>query len=339
MMMVASGCLGGISGNAGQATTAEQLTPVPTTQQATPTSTSTTDNDKPTVILATTTGSSSNESESDGPQTTVPRKPIPISDEQTKEIISTIREKQSAIDSYRATVTETTVQQLSNGSEQTRTRKADVAVKYGDAVTMFRYEPLGSGPEVGSFRVQNATASVSYEPSENEYRVRRGPGDHGPRFPQEVARERRPDESGGANEYSILGYPSFETVQKENVITHQGNDTVNGEEVYVIHFEGNGMAYYAEQTFWIDKETGVILKRRALKPRLDSMGNISVSEAQNPEEGNRDDATDGPNAVYLGDKTHTWTYSNVSINDVSNETFQVEFPTDADIEVSTPEGS
>ena len=49
------------------------------------------------------------------------------------------------------------------------------------------------------------------------------------------------------------------------------------------------------------------------------------------------DSDDDPNAVYIGDKTITTTYTNVSANDVPNSTFDPDIPEGGDVEVETLE--
>ena len=117
---------------------------------------------------------------------------------------------------------------------------------------------------------------------------------------------------------------------------------VNDQEAHVIYLDGNpkggNLAYYDAQTIWVDTETGLVLKQTAQKPLPDSMQNMTVAEFRNPEANNPlNDSDDGPNAVYIGDKTITRTYTNVSVNDVPNSTFDPDIPDDGDVEVVTSE--
>jgi len=263
--------------------------------------------------------------------------PIPPLDERTKKALNRLQAKQDEIDSYRATVTETTVTQLSNGSELTRVQKWNIAVKYTDEGVLTRAESWRPGSsEERSFRIHNRTASIQYVPSEDEYRVRKDSesnrGDHGDFF----AHART--ENGS---YSLFE-PPLAVIERENSIQYIGTERVNGRETAVIGLDGNpnggNLAYYAARTLWVDTETGFVLKQRAQKPRLDSMQRISVAEVMNPEANNSlNDSDDDPNAVYLGDKTITTTYTNVSINDVPDSIFDPDIPEDGDVEVSTQE--
>ena len=265
--------------------------------------------------------------------------PIPPLDERTEEALDRLRTKQNDIESYRATITETTVTQLSNGSELTRVRKWNVAVKYTDEGVLTRVEswtPGSSEVEARSFRIRNATASIEYVPSEDEYRIRKEAPSDGTEHGGSFAHSRT--ENGS---YSLFEPPRA-VIERENAIQYTGTETVSGQETAVIHLEGNpnggNRAYYAAQTLWVDTETGFVVKQRAQKPHLDSMSNMSLAEVRNPEENDPlNDSDDDPNAVYLGDKTITTAYTNVSINDVPTSTFDPGLPEGADVEVFTPE--
>ncbi|MFB9808062.1 hypothetical protein ACFFQF_24005 [Haladaptatus pallidirubidus] len=61
-----------------------------------------------------------------------------------------------------------------------------------------------------------------------------------------------------------------------------------------------------------------------------------MAELRNPGANDpMNESDDDPNAVYLGDKTITTTYTNVSVNDVPNSTFDPNILQDADVERST----
>lgn len=261
---------------------------------------------------------------------------IPPLSDQTKEALERIRSKQDRITSYQATITETTVTQLSNGSQLTYVQKWNVAVKFSENGVLTRVEswsPNSSEPK--SLWIQNATATIQYVPSEDEYRIqeRTESTGHSEHFFPHARIEK--------GSYRLFEAP-FPTIKKENAIQYNGTDIVNGRQADVIHLDGNpnggNLAYYDAQTIWADTETGLVLKQTAQKPHLDSMRNISVAELRNP--GAHDpmnESDDDPNAVYLGDKTITTTYTNVSVNDVPNSTFDPNIPQGADVERSTQE--
>jgi outer membrane lipoprotein-sorting protein len=259
---------------------------------------------------------------------------IPPIDNQTASVLDDIRTKQESITSYQATITETSVTQLSNGSELTRVQKWNVSVKYTENGVLTRVESWSpNSSEAKSLRIHNATATIWYYPSEDEYHIEK-------ETDKEIAGSPAPArvEEG---RYTLLEEP-FETIKQENAIQYQGTEMVNGQEAHVIYLDGNpkggNLAYYDAQTIWVDTETGLVLKQTAQKPRLDSMQNMTVAEFRNPEANNpMNDSDDGPNAVYIGDKTITRTYTNVSVNDVPNSTFDPDIPDDGDVEVVASE--
>ncbi|RBI59942.1 hypothetical protein DMJ13_19770 [halophilic archaeon] len=259
---------------------------------------------------------------------------IPPIDKQTQKILDRIRSKQASINSYRYTITETTVTQLSNGSELTHTQKWNVAVKYTENGVLTRVASWDSdSPQKKDINIYNGTAAIQYIPSENEYRIQNKSSDH--------ASHLSPHTRTRNGSYQLFEAP-LKTIKNENAIHYNGTATVNGEKTYVIHLNGNpnggNLAYYAAQTLWVDTDTGVVLKQTAQKPHLDSMSNVSIAELRNPEDNPiHNDTDDAPDAVYLGDKTITTTYTNVSINTVSNSTFNPNIPEGADVERATQE--
>ena len=132
--------------------------------------------------------------------------------------------------------------------------------------------------EAKSLRIHNATATISYIPSEDEYRIEKET-DH------EIAGSPAP--ARAEEERCTLFEELFETIKQENAIQYQGTEMVNGQEAHVIYLDGNpkggNLAYYDAQTIWVDTETGLVLKQTAQKPRLDSTQNMTVAELRNPE--------------------------------------------------------
>ena len=258
--------------------------------------------------------------------------PIPTVSDRTADALDRIRRAQDGIQSYRATITETSVTQLSNGSEMTHVQKWRVQVKYTDDGTLTRVARWSPGsPDEETVYVRNRTASVTYVPDEDEYRIDRGAGT------TDVNEARRgPHLRSAGGEYRLFEAPRS-SVERENAIEYNGTEQFRGGEAYVIHLDGNpnggNLAYYDAQTLWVDAETGLVLKQTAQKPRLDSMPNVTVGDLRDPENHSiRNDSDDGPNAVYLGDKTVTTTYTNVSVNTVPDDAFTLDLPADADVE-------
>ena len=258
---------------------------------------------------------------------------IPPTSKRTKAVLEKVRETQAQIESYRATIVETRVTQLSNGSELRHVRTWNVSVKYTDGGVLTRIETWSSdSPDEKRISVTNRTASIIYDPAQDEYLIdenggttdRKEVGAH-----QNVLRSR-----GGS--YNLFEAPT-EVIQRENAIHYNGTAMVDGQETYVIYLDGNPnggtLAYYDAQTIWVDTDTGLVLKQTAQKPRTEAMGNLSLAELRNPRENSpHNDSDDDPDAVYLGDKTITTRYTNVSVNSVSDDVFTPNFPEDADIE-------
>ena len=258
---------------------------------------------------------------------------IPTASDRTAETLDRIRELQDGIESYRATVTETRVTQLSNGSELVHERTRRVWVKYTDEGVLTRVESRSAdSPNETDIYVRNRTASITYDPGQDEYRIDRTGGATDRKETGTLHPHLRSD--GG--EYNLFEAPT-EVIKKENAVYSNGTQTVRGREAYVVHLDGNPnggtLAYYDAQTLWVDAETGLVLRQTAQKPHLESMRNVTVSELRNPEENDPfNESDDGPNAVYLGDKTITTTYTNVSVNDVDADVFNPDIPADADVE-------
>ncbi|MDS0295689.1 hypothetical protein [Halogeometricum luteum] len=258
---------------------------------------------------------------------------IPTPTDRTESVLEEIRRKQADVEGYRATVTERTVTQLSNGSELVRERTQYVWVKYTDEGVLARVETPSRGDSSGERRVyvRNRTASVTYDPAREEYLVDRNGGASDADEPVNLHPHLRSD--GG--EYNLYE-ASASVVSAENAVSYEGTKTVHGEEAYVLHLDGNpnggARAYYAAQTLWVDTDTGLVLRQTAQKPHLDSMPNVSMSDVRNPEENSVfNDSDDGPNAVYFGDKTITTAYTNVSLG-VSDDVFDADVPAGADVE-------
>lgn len=258
--------------------------------------------------------------------------PIPPVSERTAEALDRIRRTQDGIESYRATVTETTVTQLPNGSERRSVRTWRVWVKYTDDGVLTRLErPAADSPGETRIHVRNRTASVRYDPGQDEYLIDRSGGatDAGG---TDLSQQFRSD--GG--EYNLFTAP-LSTVERENAIRYNGTDRIRNRTTDVIHLDGNpnggNLAYYAAQTLWVDPGTGLVLRHTAQKPHLDSMANTTVRELRDPENYSVwNDSDDRPNAVYLGDKTVTTTYTNVSVNTVPTSVFTPDVPAGADVE-------
>ncbi|MDS0300768.1 hypothetical protein NDI76_18630 [Halogeometricum sp. S1BR25-6] len=258
---------------------------------------------------------------------------IPTPTDRTEEVLEEIRRKQADIGSYRATVTERTVTQLSNGSELVRERTRYVWVKYTEEGVFARVETPSPGDSSDERRVyvRNRTASVTYDPAQDEYLVDRNGGAADADEPVNLHPHLRSD----GNEYTLYEAPTS-VIETENAVSYEGTEAVRGKEAYVIHLDGNPnggtRAYYDAQTLWVDTDTGLVLRQTAQKPRLDSMPNVSVSDVRNPEENSPfNDSDDGPNAVYFGDKTITTTYTNVSVG-VSDGVLDADVPAGADVE-------
>ncbi|ELZ28504.1 hypothetical protein C474_15399 [Halogeometricum pallidum JCM 14848] len=263
---------------------------------------------------------------------------IPTPNDRTEEVLEEIRRTQADIESYRATVTERTVTQLSNGSELTRERTWYVWVKYTDEGVLARVETPRRDDPSGERRayVRNRTASVTYDPAQDEYLIDRNGGAADADEPVNLHPHLRSD----GDEYNLYEAPAS-VIRAENAVSYEGTETVGGEEAYVIHLDGNpnggNRAYYDAQTLWVDIDTGLVLRQTAQKPHLDSMPNVSVSDVRNPEENSPfNDSDDGPNTVYFGDKTITTTYTNVSV-DVPDDAFGPKIPAGADVENVTDE--
>lgn len=258
--------------------------------------------------------------------------PIPPVSDRTAEALDRIRRTQDGIESYRATVTETTVTQLSNGSERRFVRTWRVWVKYTDDGVLTRLErPVADSPGETSIYTRNWTASVRYDPGQDEYLIDRSGGatDAGESDPS-----RRFRSAGG--EYTLFTAP-LSTVERENAIRYDGTDRIRNRTAHVVRLDGNpnggNLAYYDAQTFWVDSETGLVLRHTAQKPHLDSMANTTVRELRDPENYSVwNDSDDRPDAVYVGDKTVTTTYTNVSVNTVPTGVFTPDIPEGADVE-------
>lgn len=215
---------------------------------------------------------------------------IPTMSDQTKEVLDELRSKQDSLDGYQATVTERTVVQLSNGSEQTRVRKHRVWVRYTENGTFARLESWSpQNPDQRDIYVRNRTAATHYSADDDVYYIDENAGFE--------------DDSETALFYPALhstdsGHRLFDVpidvVREENTISYEGTETVNGREAYALHLDGNpnggNLASYASQTFWFDTETGLLLEWTAQKPHTDRMRNRTVSGGN---------AGDDP--VYLGD--------------------------------------
>ncbi len=259
---------------------------------------------------------------------------IPPMSERTNAVMADLDEKHNRISSYEASITERTVTELSNGSTMEHVMNWHVQVKYTDdgvLTNVSRWSP--DTAEEQSFHIRNRTAEITYLPDQAEYAIER------------YDRSRNTDRENPGyphyrsynGEYNIFDAEPAE-VKRENAIEFAGNETVRGEKAYVITLNGNpnggNSAYYAAQTFYVDTDTGVVLKQTAQKPHLDSMANISVSELEDPgDRRSRNDTESPDDAVYLGDKTITTTYSNVSVNSVPDDAFTLDLTADDDVEV------
>ncbi|WP_330632699.1 hypothetical protein [Halocatena halophila] len=260
--------------------------------------------------------------------------PIPPMSEKTNAVMEELDEKHDRISSYEASITERTVTELSNGSTMEHVMNWHVQVKYTDdgvLTNVSRWSP--DTAEKKSFHIRNRSAEITYLPDQNEYAIER----------YDRSRNTDRENPGYAHfrsyngEYNIFDANPAE-LKRENAIEFAGNETVRGEKAYVIELDGNPngghKAYYAAQTFYVDTDTGVVLKQTAQKPHLDSMANITVDELEDPGDRSvRNDTDDPDDAVYLGDKTITTTYTNVSVNSVSDDAFTLDLTADDDVEV------
>ncbi|QIB75697.1 hypothetical protein G3I44_16245 [Halogeometricum borinquense] len=261
---------------------------------------------------------------------------IPTPDEQTTKTLDKIRQMQDGIESYQATVTETTVTQLSNGSTLNLVQKWRVWIRYTDDGVLTRVESWSpDSPNETEIYIRNQTASTTYVPEQNKYFIDKSEGT----TDDDSFNHVYPHLRSRGGEYHLYESPS-DVIRKENAIQYNGTEQIDGQKVYVIHLDGNPngghLAYYDAQTIWVDADSGIVLKHTAQKPHLDSMANMTVRELRNPDESTPWNTSDNrPNAVYLGDKTITTTYTNVSVNNVSSDVFTPDFPKDVDIENAT----
>ena len=240
-----------------------------------------------------------------------------------EEVLQRVQKKQRTVDGYSATVVRRTEITLTNDSSIARNRSERLAVKYGNdtAPASYRRVSLRDG-ERRRVDLANAEHRISYNVTGERYRYDERTGDHfGPHYSL--------DELRWAEKPVVL--------LRENTATYEGNETVNGREAYVITFTAKNRneegvtqtAYFDEQTYWFDTETGVLLKHVAHKPVR--RFNTAVSEYRDHENdtgGFRDE--NGEDAVYLEHKVRTTVLTNLTVNpDFPAGTFAFDPPDDA----------
>ena len=240
-----------------------------------------------------------------------------------EEVLQRVEEKQRAVEGYSATVVRRTDISLTNGSSITRERSERLDVKYGNDTAPAFYRRVSSyDGERRRVYVANAEHRVSYNVTGERYRYD----------------ERTDDHFGSQYSLDELHWAEHpEVLLRENTATYEGIETVNGREAYVITFTAKNrneegvtqLAYFDEQTYWFDTETGILLKHVAHKPVR--RFNHAVSELRDPENdtsGFRDE--DGENAVYLEHKVRTTVVTNLTVNpDFPTGTFAFDPPADA----------
>ncbi|UPW02017.1 hypothetical protein M0R88_07955 [Halorussus gelatinilyticus] len=240
------------------------------------------------------------------------------------EIFERVQEKQRSVEGYSATVSYRTNISLTNGSSLSRQHAERLAVQYGNdsAPSFYRRVSFDDGDR--RVEIANADHFVRYNATSERYRYTERSGED--RFGQHYS----------LDEVNWAGSP--EALFRENDATYEGTETVNGREAYVVTFEAkehpNGpestaTAYFAEQTYWFDTETGILLKHVAHKPV--QRFNRAISEYRDPRNdtgGFRDD--NGDDAVYFEHKVRTTEVSNLTVNPAFDAgTFEFDPPADA----------
>ncbi|UPV75987.1 hypothetical protein M0R89_07980 [Halorussus limi] len=241
------------------------------------------------------------------------------------EILQRVQEKQRSVEGYSATLSYGTNISLTNGSSLSRQHSERLAVRYGNdsAPSFYRRVSLSDGDR-RRVEVANADQFVSYNVTGERYRYTERSGED--QFGQHYS----------LDEVDWAGDP--EALMRENHASYEGTETVNGREAYVVTFEAkehpNGpestaTAYFAEQTYWFDTETGILLKHVAHKPvRRFNQAMSEYRDPRNDTGGFRDD--NGDDAVYLEHKVRTTQLSNLTVNpEFESGTFEFAPPEDA----------
>ena len=248
----------------------------------------------------------------------------PTTDEMTAaKVIEEVQRKHENVTGFRATITQRTVVHLTNGSRWNRELTTKLAIDYSGDRTRFREVRVGPG---GSRRVTvaNATNVTTYDAVANEYQVRPRDGD-GSHY-------------GGSYSLDVAPWGTdLDALRKANNATYEGTATVADREAYVVSFtaarrandsKSTPTSSFANQTFWFDTETGILLKHVTHKPVRQF--NHTVREVRSPPNATGFGDYDGEDAVYLDRKVQTMVLSNVTVNPAfANETFTFDPPADA----------